>query len=80
MQLWLTDPKTKCPSVTLTAFVYGFAVCTLKLLLSGITVHGIQMAPFNGVDFAASVGALGAVYTLRKNTSIQPGGPQDNKE
>jgi hypothetical protein len=68
--IYLKDPKTKQPSVTLTAFVAGFCVAVLKLFLSGIQITPTYKFPdFSGVDFAAVVGALGAVYTLRRNHS-----------
>lgn len=66
--MWLSDPKTKEPSVTLTAFVLGFGVATLKLLASGVTVGVVTLSPFTGVDFAAVVGALGTIYAYRKKT------------
>lgn len=66
--MWLKDPKTKEKSVTLTAFMAGFAVATFKLLVSGLTLKGFQMAAFTGVDYAAAVGALGAVYVMRRST------------
>lgn len=76
MNFWLKDPKTKEASVTLTAFVSGFLVCVGKLLVSGITVGSIQLSQFSGVDFAAAVGALGAIYVARKynETGSTPNG------
>ena len=72
MNFWISDPKTSKPSVTLSAFVYGFAVATVKLLLAGVSIGTfIKSAEFSGVDYAAVVGALGAVYTIRKNKSIK---------
>jgi glucose uptake protein GlcU len=53
-------------SVTLTMFVVGFIAATSKLLLSGITVLGIVITPFSGVEYSAAVAALGGVYMLRK--------------
>jgi hypothetical protein len=64
--LWIKDPKTGEQSVTLTAFTTGFIVATLKLLLSGIAIAGIQLQPFSGTDFAAVVGSLGAIYAARR--------------
>lgn len=55
-------------STTVTAFVIGFIVVNLKLLLSGMTIGGFTVTPFSGVEYAAAVGALGAVYVLRRNT------------
>ena len=67
--MWITDPKSKEKSVTLTAFVVGFAAASGKLLISGITIGGLVMSPFTGVDFAAAVGALGAIYVMRRHNS-----------
>jgi hypothetical protein len=65
---YLKDPKTKKESVSLTFFVLGFLVATLKLLLSGLVIRYIQFGVFGGGDFAAVVGALGALYAARKHT------------
>jgi len=68
--MWfIIDPKSKKPSVTLTAFVTGFAVCVAKLLSSGITIGSLKMDKFSGADFAAAVAALGAIYVLRRHKS-----------
>lgn len=66
--MYLSDPKTKQPSVTMTMFVVGFVAATLKLLTSGIVVGSIALGSFSGGDFAAVVGSLGAVYTMRKHS------------
>lgn len=68
---YLKDPKTKEPSVTLTAFVLGMGVAIFKLLISGLTIKAFKMDVFNGVDFAAVVAALGSVYVLRRKTSSE---------
>jgi len=65
------------PSVTMTAFVTGFVVVNAKLLLSGVTLAGYTMAAFTGGEYAAAVGALGAVYVLRRNTGNEN---KDGKE
>lgn len=67
--MWIRDPETKTKSVTLNLFVYGFIICTFKLLFSGITVGPVKLSEFGGGDYAAALGALGAVYTLRKYSS-----------
>lgn len=65
--MWLKDPKTKERSVTLTVFAVGSLVALLKLLASGVSIGSFKAEKFGGGDFAAAVGALGAVYTLRRN-------------
>lgn len=55
-------------SVTVTAFILGFAVVNLKLLGSGLTVAGLTLAPFSGTEYAAAIAALGAVYVMRRAT------------
>lgn len=75
--MWIKDPKTGEPSVTLTALVTGMLVATLKLLVSGITIGSITLSQFSGTDFAAVVGALGALYWARRS---QPGTPEGKEE
>lgn len=66
--MWLVDPKTGEKSVTLTAFVTGFGVATLKLLFSGVSIGSVILSQFTGSDYAMVVGAVGAIYWARKNT------------
>ena len=53
-------------SVTMTAFVLGFVIVNLKLIFSGVTLGGLNLAPFSGVEYAAAMSALGAIYVLRR--------------
>jgi hydrogenase/urease accessory protein HupE len=69
--MYLKDPKTGEKSVTLTAFALGFGVATLKLLFSGIEIGSLTLSPFSGGDFAAVVGAVGAIYAVRKHTDAR---------
>ena len=69
MNIYLSDPKTGDKSVTLTAFVVGFAVSCCKLLLSGITFAGITLSPFSGSEFGIAVAAVGGIYVLRRQTT-----------
>ena len=55
-------------SATLTAFAIGFIVVNVKLILSGMTIGGITLAPFSGSEYAMAIGSLGAIYTLRRAT------------
>lgn len=64
--LVVKNVKTGRPSYVLTAFISGFFIVNIKLLLSGVEVHGIKMSEFNGVDYSAAVAALGGIYTLNK--------------
>lgn len=65
-KLLIKDSAGK-PSVTMTAFVTGFMVVNAKLLISGLTIAGYKMAAFTGGEYAAAVGALGAVYVMRRS-------------
>jgi hypothetical protein len=65
---YLKDPHSNEPSVTLTLFVTGFVICLLKLLTSGIVIGKLHLGDFGGTDFAAAVGALGAIYAARRHT------------
>jgi len=56
-------------SVTVTAFVLGFIVVNFKLLISGLTIGGYTMANFSGSDYGVALGALGAIYIMRRATS-----------
>jgi hypothetical protein len=72
MTPFIKDPKTKEPSVTLTAFVLGFLVAISKLGLSGIQLsEKIKIEQFSGADFGMVVAALGAIYTLRRHKSSE---------
>lgn len=66
--MYMKDPKTKDPSVTLTLLIVGFAVCLLKLLTSGMIIGTIHLGDFAGSDFAECIGALGALYAARKHS------------
>jgi hypothetical protein len=61
------DSKGK-PSLTATAFIVGFVVVNLKLIFSGFEFENFKLALFSGGEYAAAVGALGAVYVLRRST------------
>ena len=54
-------------SLTATAFALGFVIVNIKFLLSGITIAGTTITALSGVEYAAAVGGLGAVYVLRRN-------------
>lgn len=65
-KILLKDSSGK-KSATFTAFVMGFITVNIKLLASGLTVGGYTMSSFTGVDYGASLAALGTVYLLRRN-------------
>lgn len=71
-KLLIKDSSGK-PSVTMTAFVTGFMVVNVKLLISGLTIAGYTMAAFGGGDYAAAVAALGGTYVLRRSTEKNDG-------
>ncbi len=66
MGFWIKDPKTGKKSATLTIFMCGFIVALFKLFVSGMTLGGFSFEVFSGADFAAVVGAAGAIYGFRK--------------
>jgi hypothetical protein len=68
MKFLLKDSSGK-PSVTMTAFVLGFLVINLKLILSGMTIYGITLNPFTGGEYAAAIASIGSIYVLRRNFS-----------
>jgi len=59
---FLNNPKTGNLSLTRAAFSIGFSICCLKLLVSGVSFLGLSFSAFSGVDFAAAVTAVGALY------------------
>jgi hypothetical protein len=66
MERFLVKDTSGKKSLTATAFLIGFLVVCGKLIVSGIEVGDIKMSQFDGADFAAAVGALGAIYVLRR--------------
>lgn len=71
-KLILKDVKTGKPSYTVTAFVFGFWVINIKLLLAGMEITDkIKMSEFTGMDYAAAAAAVGSIYVLRKNKTIK---------
>jgi len=65
---YLKDPKTGQLSVTLTLLISTFAIALIKVLLAGITINNFSFGEFTGTDFAAMIGAVGAIYGFRKHT------------
>lgn len=63
--MFIKDPKTGLPSPTLTMLVAGFSACMIKLIMSGVDIHGIHLGLFGGGDFATAIGALGAIYVAK---------------
>jgi hypothetical protein len=73
---YLKDTDGK-PSLTATLFVIGFAICTLKLLFSGLEIGEIKLGAFGGGDYAASIAALGGIYWARRNVTSGSNGKTD---
>jgi len=64
-------------SVTVTAFILGFLTVNFKLLVAGMTFGKYTMAPFTGIEYGAALGALGAIYVMRRavnNKTDKPDG------
>jgi hypothetical protein len=55
-------------SLTATLLVATFVVTLLKLLLAGVEYKGLSFGKFSGSDFAAAIGAVGALYWGRRHT------------
>lgn len=66
--LLLTDTQGK-KSATLTVFIMGAIVVHAKLIFSGMTLAGLTLEPFTGGEYAAAMGALGAVYVMRRTVN-----------
>lgn len=71
--MYFKDPKTGKKSATLTILMTTFGVCLLKLLIADISFEGFNAGAFTGADFAAAVGAAGAIYGFRKHTDTGEG-------
>jgi hypothetical protein len=56
----------------MTVFVIGFVVVNVKLLFAGMSIGGFSMSEFSGVDYGAALGALGAIYVLRRKGDQVP--------
>ena len=54
--MWIIDPRSKKPSVSLTLLVIGFLLACYKLLVNEAS----------GSDFAMIVGAVSGLYSVRK--------------
>jgi hypothetical protein len=76
MSFYIKDTDGK-PSLTATLLITGFIVCTIKLLFSGLELSSLKLASFSGGDYAASIGALGALYWARRNVTNDNSGKPD---
>ena len=56
MKIWLKDPRSDKPSVSLTLLIIGFWLACYKLFVNQIS----------GSDFAMIVGAVSGLYSVRK--------------
>ena len=64
--MWIKEPKTKEPSVTLTLLVLTWIVGIINILLSNNTILHINFNSFNGVDFGALMASMSSIYGVRK--------------
>jgi len=56
-------------SVTVTAFVVGFVLVNIKLMISGMELFGHTMEVFTGTSYSMAMAALGGVYVMRRATT-----------
>ena len=78
LQKFLLKDSSGKKSTTVTAFVLGFIVVNIKLLASGLSIAGYSMQPFTGTEYGAAIGALGAIYVMRRSTSKTEGQSDDS--
>lgn len=71
--MWITDPKTKEKSVTLTVFMLSVLIGLGKLALSGVSFGGLSFSVFSGMEYAALVTASGTIYWGRRNANFKKG-------
>jgi hypothetical protein len=69
--MYFKDPKTKKESVTLTLLIVGFIVATTKLLVAGSEFGSLKFGEFDGVQYAAALSAISALYWARKRDTIK---------
>ena len=74
------NAKTGKTSYTLTVFLFGALVIHIKLLLSGITIHGYTFSSFTGVDYSVAMAAIGGIYSLNKHIAKPSNKKVDNKD
>lgn len=65
----LRNEVTGKKSYTVTMTVVGFGVICIKLLISGMTIGEYKSSDFTGVDFAAALGAISALYVSNKHVN-----------
>lgn len=53
------------PSYTTTAFVVGLVVVNAKFLFSGLELGSFKLMALSGVEYAAALAAVGALYNMR---------------
>lgn len=53
------------PSYTTTAFVLGLVVVNVKFLFSGLEIKSFKLMALSGVEYAAALAAVGALYNMR---------------
>lgn len=59
-------------SLTATAFLVGFIIVNLKLILSGLTINDYTFSEFSGTDYGLALGSLGTIYLLRRHAPVMP--------
>ncbi len=76
----IKNPKTNRKSISMTLVVIGFSVINLKLLVSGITViDRVTMSEFSGVDYAAALTAISALWLGNKHINNSSGKKEEEQ-
>jgi len=74
----LINNTKNAKSLTASAFFYGFIITMLKLAVSNMVIGSVAFGGFSGAECAAVLGALGVIYTLRRNKDDELA--KDNKK
>ena len=65
MKKFLLKDNQGNPSYTTTAFVIGLVVVNAKFLFSGLELGSFKLMALSGVEYAAALAAVGALYNMR---------------
>lgn len=68
-KLIIKNAETSKPSYTTTAFISGFLLISLKLIVSGLTIRGYKMSDVSVSDWSMGVAALSSMWIANKHVN-----------